>query len=157
MEEKLFENSAGIWATHSMSKLLKISHLKFSLRCRLIFEYLTQYFSNLEKKYNFQAENETSRSDFHPLWCDSVRLEAQDVDWSIISKSQFCISSIWQMNFSLAMNAIWREKSTWTTKARTPRYMIVTTTEKRSESVSAEKKKCVDSVTNKKYDVLFKR
>ena len=42
-------------------------------------------------------------------------------------------------------------------KARTPRYMIVTTTEKRSESVSAEKKKCVDSVTNKKYDVLFKR
>ena len=37
------------------------------------------------------------------------------------------------------------------------RYMIVKTTEKRSESVSAEKKKCVDSVTNKKYDVLFKR
>ena len=63
-----------------MSKLLKIYHLKFLLKFALIFKYLTQNFSNLEKKYNFQAENETFRSDFHPLCCDSVRLEAQDVD-----------------------------------------------------------------------------
>ena len=95
---------------------------------------------------NFWRENsqcETFLSDFQ-LLCDSMRLEAWDVDWSIISKSQFCISSIWQMNFSLAMNAIWREKSTWTTKARILKEREIhdseSTREKRRESVSAAKK-----------------
>ena len=69
------------------------------------------------------------------------------------------------MNFSLAMNAIWREKSTARNKAgpHTERCMIATShtvlvgnTEMRTY-IAVEKKKCVDSVTNKKYDVLFKR
>ena len=125
-------------------KYAQLVILGSSLQKRRIFSNLKRVNINstLEKLFATPRESE-----------DSVKLKYfSHVDyWSIISKSQFCISSIWQMNFSLAMNAIWREKSTARNKAgpHTERCMIATShtvlvgnTEMRTYSAVEKKKMC---------------